>query len=47
MFDYPLNGGSSIDEVQIMQAQVQVKSVSAVGPAGVRRSTIIRYLKAF
>jgi type II secretory pathway pseudopilin PulG len=47
VFDYPLNGGSSIDEVQIMQAQVQVKSVSAVGPAGVRRSTIIRYLKAF
>ncbi|MBV8202864.1 MAG: hypothetical protein JOZ15_19785 [Acidobacteria bacterium] len=47
MFDYPLNGGASIDEVQIMQAQVQVKSVSAVGPAGARRSTIIRFLKAF
>ena len=47
MFDYPLNGGASIDEVQIIQAQVQVKSVSAVGPAGNRRTTIIRFLKAF
>ncbi len=47
MFDYPLSGGASIDEVQIIQGQVQVKSVSAAGPAGGRRSTIIRFLKAF
>lgn len=47
MFDYPLNGGAAIDEVQIVQAQVQVKSVSPIGPAGARRSTIIRFLKAF
>ncbi len=47
MFDFPINGGASIDEIQIIQAQVQVKSVSPVGPAGARRTTTIRFLKAF
>jgi prepilin-type N-terminal cleavage/methylation domain-containing protein len=47
MFDTPLPGGTQVDQVHIMQAQVQVKSVSPVGPMGARRTTIIRYLKAF
>lgn len=47
MFDNPLPGGAPIDAVQIVQAQVQVKSVSAVGPTGAHRMTIIRFLKAF
>jgi type II secretory pathway pseudopilin PulG len=47
MFDFPLAGGTSIDEVQIIQSQVQVKSASPVSPAGGHRTTTIRYLKAF
>ncbi|HEV3459034.1 MAG TPA: prepilin-type N-terminal cleavage/methylation domain-containing protein [Thermoanaerobaculia bacterium] len=47
MFDYPINGGASTDDTHIIQSQVEVKSVSAVGPAGARRKTIIRFLKAF
>jgi prepilin-type N-terminal cleavage/methylation domain-containing protein len=47
MFDNPLPGGSAVDAVHVTQAQVQVKSVSAIGPLGGRRSTTIRYLKAF
>ncbi|HLX07263.1 MAG TPA: prepilin-type N-terminal cleavage/methylation domain-containing protein [Thermoanaerobaculia bacterium] len=47
IFDFPLAAGSPVDEVQILQQQVQVKSVSPVGPAGAHRTTIIRFLKAF
>jgi prepilin-type N-terminal cleavage/methylation domain-containing protein len=46
-FDYPVPGGTSPDAVQILQAQVQVKAVSPIGPEGGHRSTIIRFLKAF
>ena len=47
MFDFPLAPGTSGDEAQILEATVKVSSVSAVGPAGVHRTTIIRYLKSF
>jgi prepilin-type N-terminal cleavage/methylation domain-containing protein len=47
MFDTPQPGGTQVDQVQIMQAQVQVKSASPAGPVGGRRSTIIRFLKGF
>jgi len=35
------------DVVQIIQAEVQVKSVAAIGPMGARRTTLVRFLKAF
>jgi type II secretory pathway pseudopilin PulG len=47
MFNSKLAGGSSPLMVHIMQAQVQVQSSSQLSPAGVRRTTTIRYLKAF
>ncbi len=47
-FNNPIAGGSvGIDGVQVIQAQVQVKSVSTIGPLGGRRTTIVRYLKVF
>lgn len=46
-FNQPLDGNAPVDEVQILQGQVQVKSASAIGPMGARRTTIIRFLKAF
>lgn len=46
-FNYPLAGGSSPDEVQVLEATVKVASVSSIGPAGGHRTTIIRYLKVF
>lgn len=46
-FNNPIAGGASVDEVQVVQEQVQVQSISAVGPMGGRRKTIIRYLKVF
>lgn len=50
MFNNPIAGqplGVGVDLVQVIQAQVQVKSVSAIGPLGGRRSTVIRFLKVF
>jgi prepilin-type N-terminal cleavage/methylation domain-containing protein len=47
MFNFSLPPGTSGDEAHILEATVKVASVSAVGPAGVHRTTIIRYLKAF
>jgi Tfp pilus assembly protein PilV len=47
IFDAPVSGGSPPAEVQLIQAQVTVKAISSVGPEGGRRTTIIRYLKAF
>jgi prepilin-type N-terminal cleavage/methylation domain-containing protein len=48
MFNNPIAGGSvGIDGVHVIQAQVQVKSVSAIGPMGGRRTTLVRYLKVF
>jgi prepilin-type N-terminal cleavage/methylation domain-containing protein len=46
-FNFPLGPGAIGDEGQILEATVKVASVSAVGPGGVHRTTIIRYLKAF
>lgn len=46
-FDYPVPGGTAPTAVQLLQAQVQVKAISPIGPEGGRRSTIIRFLKAF
>jgi prepilin-type N-terminal cleavage/methylation domain-containing protein len=47
IFDNPLSGGTESSSIQLVQATVQVKSVSAIGPEGAHRSTTIRYLKAF
>ena len=47
VFDYPLAGGTTAAAVHLMEATVQVQSISALGPAGAHRSTTIRYLKAF
>jgi hypothetical protein len=47
IFDNPLSGGTEASSVQIVQATVQVKSVSAIGPEGAHRSATIRFLKAF
>ena len=51
MFNNPIAGGTltvgTQDTVQVIQAQVQVKSVSAIGPMGGRRTTLVRYLKVF
>jgi prepilin-type N-terminal cleavage/methylation domain-containing protein len=51
MFNNPIAGGTAAvgiqDTVQVIQAQVQVKSVSAIGPMGGRRTTLVRYLKVF
>ncbi|HEV3075847.1 MAG TPA: prepilin-type N-terminal cleavage/methylation domain-containing protein [Thermoanaerobaculia bacterium] len=48
MFDNPLDPGAvGIDAIMVIQAQVQVKSVSAIGPLGGRRTTLVRYLKVF
>jgi prepilin-type N-terminal cleavage/methylation domain-containing protein len=48
MFNNPIAGGAvGIDAVQVIQAQVQVKSISAIGPMGGRRTTLVRYLKVF
>jgi len=48
MFNNPIAGGAvGIDAVQVLQAQVQVKSVSTIGPLGGRRTTLVRYLKVF
>jgi prepilin-type N-terminal cleavage/methylation domain-containing protein len=48
MFNNPLAGGAvGVDAVQVIQAQVQVKSISAMGPLGGRRTTLVRYLKVF
>jgi prepilin-type N-terminal cleavage/methylation domain-containing protein len=47
MFNNPLAGGSGIDTVHVIQGQVQVKSISAIGPLGGRRTTLVRYLKVF
>jgi prepilin-type N-terminal cleavage/methylation domain-containing protein len=46
-FNFPLGPGAIGDEGQILEATVKVASVSSVGPGGVHRTTIIRYLKAF
>lgn len=46
-FNYPLGLGSIDSKGQILEATVKVASVSAVGPGGAHRTTIIRYLKAF
>ena len=47
-FNNPISGGAvGIDAVQVIQAQVQVKSVSPIGPLGGRRTTLVRYLKVF
>jgi type II secretory pathway pseudopilin PulG len=46
-FNSKLAGGSSPLMVHIMQEQVQVQSSSTLSPTGARRSTTIRYLKAF
>jgi len=46
-FTSKLAGGTSALAVHIRQAQVQVQSSSAIGPMGARRTTTIRYLKAF
>jgi len=48
MFDNPLDPGTvGVDAIMVIQAQVQVKSVSAIGPLGGRRTTLVRYLKVF
>ena len=48
MFNNPIAGGAvGVDAVQVIQAQVQVKSISAIGPMGGRRTTLVRYLKVF
>jgi hypothetical protein len=47
MFNSKLAGGSSPLMVHVIQEQVQVQSSSQVSPAGARRTTTIRYLKAF
>ncbi len=47
VFDNPLNGGTEASSIQLLEATVQVKSVSAIGPEGAHRSTTIRFLKAF
>jgi prepilin-type N-terminal cleavage/methylation domain-containing protein len=49
VFSNALDGGDFLqpDRVHIIQAQVQVKSVAAIGPMGVRRTTLVRYLKGF
>lgn len=48
MFNNPIAGGAvGVDGVHVIQAQVQVKSISAIGPLGGRRATLVRYLKVF
>ncbi|HXO42546.1 MAG TPA: prepilin-type N-terminal cleavage/methylation domain-containing protein [Thermoanaerobaculia bacterium] len=48
MFNNPIAGGAvGVDAVQVIQSQVQVKSISAIGPMGGRRTTLVRYLKVF
>jgi prepilin-type N-terminal cleavage/methylation domain-containing protein len=48
MFNNPIAGGAvGVDAVQVIQAQVQVKSISTIGPLGGRRTTLVRYLKVF
>src|ERR1700724_1487162 len=51
MFNNPIAGGTltvgTQDTVQVIQAQVQVKSVSPIGPLGGRRTTLVRSLKVF
>ncbi|HEY6324749.1 MAG TPA: prepilin-type N-terminal cleavage/methylation domain-containing protein [Thermoanaerobaculia bacterium] len=51
MFNNPIAGATSTvgtqDTVQVIQAQVQVKSISTIGPLGGRRTTLVRYLKVF
>lgn len=48
LFDNPIVGGSvGLDAIHVIQAQVQVKSVSTIGPLGGRRTTLVRYLKVF
>jgi type II secretory pathway pseudopilin PulG len=43
----PLPGGSDPTAVHVVQTQVQIQSMSAYGAIRTRRSTIIRYFKAF
>jgi len=48
MFNNPIDSGTvGISGVHVIQAQVQVKSISAIGPMGGRRTTLVRYLKVF
>jgi prepilin-type N-terminal cleavage/methylation domain-containing protein len=47
VFDYPLAGGSSPETVQLIQATVQVQSISAIGPEGGHKTAIMRFLKGF
>jgi len=48
LFDNPLVGGTfGPNAIHVIQAQVQVKSVSTLGPLGGRRTTLVRYLKVF
>jgi prepilin-type N-terminal cleavage/methylation domain-containing protein len=48
MFNNPIDPGTvGVDGVHVIQAQVQVKSISTIGPLGGRRTTIVRYLKVF
>jgi prepilin-type N-terminal cleavage/methylation domain-containing protein len=46
-FNSKLAGGSSPQMIHIIQEKVQVQSVSSLGPVATRRTTTIRYLKAF
>jgi prepilin-type N-terminal cleavage/methylation domain-containing protein len=47
LLNSPLPAGSDPKAVHVVQTQVQVQSMSAIGAIGTRRSTIIRYYKSF
>lgn len=47
IFDNPLTPGSGSVNLIEATVQIQARTSDAVGPAGGRRSTTIRYLKAF